>query len=152
MAGWHHWLDGCEFAWTLADGDGQGGLVCCDSSVCKESDMTERLNLRNWLGTFSSTLIYYSKSPQIGQFPLKVPGWLLQFPEILGISHSTRQSLCLEVTALHFNILLSVPCLTTVSWMLGWSHRKAGILSCVFMVLSTTLNCLPNEWTHEWSM
>ena len=27
MAGWHHWLDGCEFEWTPGDGDGQGGLT-----------------------------------------------------------------------------------------------------------------------------
>ena len=44
MAGWHHRLDGREFAWTPRDGDGQGGLVCCDSWDCKESDTTERLN------------------------------------------------------------------------------------------------------------
>jgi len=31
MAGWHHRLDGHEFEWTLAVGDGQGGLACCDS-------------------------------------------------------------------------------------------------------------------------
>ena len=44
MTGWHHWLDGSEFEWTPGVGDGQGGLVCCDSWGCKESDMTERLN------------------------------------------------------------------------------------------------------------
>ena len=44
MAGWHHWLDGREFEWTLRDGDGQGGLVCCDSWGRKESDTTEPLN------------------------------------------------------------------------------------------------------------
>ena len=44
MAGWHHQLDGHEFGWTPAVGDGQGGLVCCNSWVCKESDTTERLN------------------------------------------------------------------------------------------------------------
>ena len=44
MAGWHHWLDGRESGWTLGVGDGQGGLVCCDSWGRKESDMTERLN------------------------------------------------------------------------------------------------------------
>ena len=44
MAGWHHWLDGCEFEWTLGDGDGQGGLVCCDSWGRKELDTTEWLN------------------------------------------------------------------------------------------------------------
>ena len=44
MAGWHHWLDGHESQWTPGVGDGQGGLACCDSWGCKESDMTERLN------------------------------------------------------------------------------------------------------------
>ena len=49
--GWmHHWLNGREFDWTLGVGDGQGGLVCCDSWGCKESDTTERLNWTelNW--------------------------------------------------------------------------------------------------------
>ena len=41
---WHHWLDGREFEWTPGVGDGQGGLACCDSWDCKESEMTERLN------------------------------------------------------------------------------------------------------------
>ena len=35
MAGWHHWLDGRESEWTPGVGDGQGGLVCCDSWVTK---------------------------------------------------------------------------------------------------------------------
>ena len=37
MAGWHHPLDGHEFECTLGDGDGQGGLACCDSWGHKES-------------------------------------------------------------------------------------------------------------------
>ena len=44
MAGWYHRLNGREFEWTLGVGDGQGGLACCDSWGCKESDTTERLN------------------------------------------------------------------------------------------------------------
>ena len=44
MAGWHHRLNGHEFGWILGVGDGQGGLACCDSWGCKESDTTERLN------------------------------------------------------------------------------------------------------------
>ena len=44
MAGWHHWLDGCESEWTPGVGDGQGGLACWDSWGRKELDMTERLN------------------------------------------------------------------------------------------------------------
>ena len=44
MAGWHHRLDGQECEWTLGVGDGQGGLACCNSWGCKESDTTEWLN------------------------------------------------------------------------------------------------------------
>ena len=45
ISGWHHQLDGCEFEWTPRDGDGQGGLACCDSWGRRESDTTEQLNL-----------------------------------------------------------------------------------------------------------
>ena len=45
MVGWHHWLSGHGFGWTLV-GDGQGGLACCSPWGRKESDTTERLN---WL-------------------------------------------------------------------------------------------------------
>ena len=46
MAGWHHGLDGRESESTSTPGvgDGQGGLVCCNSLVRKESDTTEQLN------------------------------------------------------------------------------------------------------------
>ena len=44
MAGWHHGLDGRESEWTPGDGDGQGGLACCDSWGCKESETTQQLN------------------------------------------------------------------------------------------------------------
>ena len=44
MAGWHHRLDGHGFGWTLGVGDGQGGLACCGSRGCKESDTTKQLN------------------------------------------------------------------------------------------------------------
>ena len=40
---WHHRLDGHGFGWTPGVGDGQGGLACCDSWGCKESDTTEQL-------------------------------------------------------------------------------------------------------------
>ena len=48
MAGWHHWLNGCESEWTRGVGDGQGGLTCCDSWDHKESDRTEHLNWTDW--------------------------------------------------------------------------------------------------------
>ena len=43
-AGWHQQLDAHESEWTPGVGDGQGGLACCNSWGCKESDMTEQLN------------------------------------------------------------------------------------------------------------
>ena len=46
--GWHHWLNGPGFGWTLGVGDGQGGLACCSSWVHKESDTTELLNWTDW--------------------------------------------------------------------------------------------------------
>ena len=42
--GWHHLLNGREFEWTPGVDDGHGGLACCNSWGCKESDMIEWLN------------------------------------------------------------------------------------------------------------
>ena len=44
MVGWHHQHNGHGFVWTPGVGDGQGGLVCCNSWGRKEWDMTEWLN------------------------------------------------------------------------------------------------------------
>ena len=62
MAGWHHWLNGCEFEWTLGVGDGQRGLACCDSwgSQRVEHDWATELNwteashpyVLRWVGFF----------------------------------------------------------------------------------------------------
>ena len=57
MAGWHHWLDGREFEWTLGVGDGQGGLAFCNSWSCKELDMIEWLNWTEY--SFLAFFIFY---------------------------------------------------------------------------------------------
>ena len=53
MAGWHHWLDGCESQWTPGVVDGQGGLACCDSwgRKCRTqlSDWTELSDTTEYL-------------------------------------------------------------------------------------------------------
>ena len=56
MVGWHHQLNRHGFGLTPGVGDGQGGLVCCGSWGCKESDMTERLN---WTELIKCKLILY---------------------------------------------------------------------------------------------
>ena len=44
MVEWHHKFNGHELGQSPGDGEGQGSLVCCSPWVCKESDMTWRLN------------------------------------------------------------------------------------------------------------
>ena len=46
MAGWHHWLDGHEFEWTLGVGDGQGGHGVAKSRT-RLSDWTELTELND---------------------------------------------------------------------------------------------------------
>ena len=47
--GWMaHWLNGREFEQALGDGEGQGSLACCSSWGCKESDMTEWMDNKNY--------------------------------------------------------------------------------------------------------
>ena len=48
--GWYHRLNKHGFGWTPEVGDGQEGLACCGSWVCKELDVTERLK---WTSLFS---------------------------------------------------------------------------------------------------
>ena len=55
VAGWHHRLNGREFEWTPGDGDGQGGLTCCDSWGHKLSDTTEQLNWTELMAPWGQT-------------------------------------------------------------------------------------------------
>ena len=71
-AGWHHWLDGRESEWTPGYGDGRGGLVCCDSWGCKESDTTERLN---WTELMAS--LRQGESVRFASFQ-SLTGWQLR--------------------------------------------------------------------------
>ena len=49
MVGWHLRINGHEHEQILGDGEGQGGLACCNPWGCKELDITEQLN--NSMGT-----------------------------------------------------------------------------------------------------
>ena len=102
MARWHQWPDGREFEWTLAVGDGQGGLACCDSWGHKESDMTERLN---WTDT-NPYLI--SHSPYL---PLTIrfhhPAILWNYPE--KPSHPPKRTSALTLLTLRIPLSLVFP-------------------------------------------
>ena len=86
MAGWHQWLNGHGFGWTLGVGDGQGGLMCCGSWGCKESDTTERLNWTECiLGSERETL-----SEGFGPAALLVHGLHLPGDKRLGLCSNWR--------------------------------------------------------------
>ena len=51
MVGWHHWLNGHGFGWTMGVGDRQWGLACCAEwglSLTRLSNQTELMNVL-WL-------------------------------------------------------------------------------------------------------
>ena len=58
--GWDGWMASPTqwhgFGWTLGVGDGQGGLACCSSWDCKESNMTEL----NWTKLRHTEFLYVS--------------------------------------------------------------------------------------------
>ena len=72
MAGWHHRLDAHESEWIPGVGDGQGGLMCCDSWGCKESDTTEWLN---WIEKKIRLPVYYLTQNVCASFE----SWVLLF-------------------------------------------------------------------------
>ena len=59
MVGWHHQLNGHGFGWTPGVGGRQGGLACCGSWGCKESDTTEWLNWMHILPQMTFTQRQY---------------------------------------------------------------------------------------------
>ena len=48
MAGWHHWLDGCESEWTPGVGDGRPGVLQFMGSQRVGHDWVTELNWTDW--------------------------------------------------------------------------------------------------------
>ena len=63
VVGWHHWLNGDEFEYTLGVGDGQGGLACCAPWGLQESDTTEQLNWSVYMAVLLSQVLLSSPFP-----------------------------------------------------------------------------------------
>ena len=61
VVGWHHWLNGHEFEWTLGVSDAQAGLARCSAWCRIESDTTEQLNWTEALNHcfFSFVIVRY---------------------------------------------------------------------------------------------
>ena len=60
MVGWHHQLNGHEFAQTPGGSEGQGSLVCCSPWGCKELDTdsaTGKQQLNNWIRYTSQAIL-----------------------------------------------------------------------------------------------
>ena len=73
MVGWHHWLNGHGFGWTLGVGNRQEGLVCCSRWSCKKLDMTERLNwTESYLEELWVYLFYYWETRLLSTVFLKI--------------------------------------------------------------------------------
>ena len=120
MARWHHRLDGHEFGWTPGVGDGQGGLVCCNSWSCKELDTTERLN---WTEVAGQSFVYYGKSSRI-----KVSG-SSTFPHCHVYSHNQQHKLIWTSIHLFSKHLLrnySVVVNSTKPWSWKKTQGKRG--------------------------
>ena len=59
MVGWHHGLNGHEFAQTPGDGEGKGNLTCYSPWGHKESDTAEQLNNNHMHKPFSGIFISF---------------------------------------------------------------------------------------------
>ena len=62
MVRWHHQLTGHEFEFTLAVGDGQGGLACCSPWITKSQTGLSNWTELNYIAfpLIPSELFYYS--------------------------------------------------------------------------------------------
>ena len=96
IAGWHHWLDGQEFGWTLGVGDGQGGLACCDSWGRKELDTAKWLIWSDliWMCMSEKAMAPYS-STLAWKIPWAEEPGRLQSMGSLRVGHDWATSLSL---------------------------------------------------------
>ena len=84
MAGWHHWLDGHESEWTQGDGDGQGGLACCDSWIAKSRTWLRDWTELNW-AVFKSVLIFNIVTCTCAHIHNHTPHWECCFRMPVGV-------------------------------------------------------------------
>ena len=109
MAGWHHWPDGRESEWTPGVGDGQGGLVCCDSwgrrvghDWATELNWTE-LNLDSSLEFIQPGISRHVLCLQIQQAGWQYTALSYFFPNFELVLRSMSDSNCYFLTCTQFS-------------------------------------------------
>ena len=117
MVGCHHRLNGHWFGWTPGVGDGQGGLACCGSWGCKESDMTEQLN---WTELEAS--LWFQQIPQ---------SWLLYGSLIPCICRMPPLHLMIYITITPSSLLSLIPKKDPLSTHICWVYLLEVLLGRV---------------------
>ena len=135
MAGWHHLLDRHEFGWTLGVGDGQGGMVRCNSWGRKESDTTEQLN---WTELKKVPVIWTLTTSSLPFFVILLyyfPHWCtvfgntgLAFPQANSISSPSKNF----ATALLLEMLFPYACTAFYLPCLSFTLHAVQITQCNF--------------------
>ena len=122
MAGWHHWLDGCESEWTPGVGDGQGGLACCDLWGSKESDTMSDWAELNW-----TLLLFF---PQVYRFQAVI---------LFGSHHQQGLSFYSFFPTFQFPFVFlpsseaTLMCLIYVLWKYMYLWIICNIVLCIYV-------------------
>ena len=118
MAGWHHRLNGREFKWTPGDGDGQGGLACCDSWGPKS-----RTRLSDWTELNKCPQSHWLWHREHGGSGCVGGGAGNRLVSWRGREESNRQR---EHLGQGFEVERSLPQLSNWKETTGWSKRVQG--------------------------
>ena len=152
IVGWHHLHDGHEFEQALGVGDGQGGLVCCNSWGHKESDTTEQLttNTHAWYikGQYFGHLMWRVNSLEKTLMLGKIEGrrrsgwqrtrWLDGISDSVGMSLSKLWKIVKDREAWHATVHGVTKSLT---WLSNWTttSHMPKLLSKGWFLLTTDL-------------
>ena len=129
MAGRHHRLYGHEFEWTIGVGDGQRGLVWCDSWVAKS-----RTQRSDW-----TELLY----PEMVKFRDKISAVFLSLCVNQPVSPPISQ-LGLGSSRFYFVLLVSTSCIDKLHLTYSYCSKFPSLLA--------TKKAKPNIQPHLWTL
>ena len=145
MVGWYHQLNGHGFGWTPGVGDGQGGLACCGSWGCKESNTTKRLNWTEVLMNLKlkNSLLLIPKKfhliPRLPHFIFLLLKLLLDVRSSCSVFHFST-SFIFSFILLFCILRISsyptpslekamAPHSSTLAWKIPWAEEPGGLKS-----------------------